>query len=109
MKWHELSWPEIEAQDKETVLVIPLGSCEQHGRHLPLFVDSLQLQALVDRLEARLPREMVALPVLWLGASHHHLDFPGALRGAGFQTERAAGAGGGRSGSPCRRSWARAC
>ncbi len=79
MLWAELSWDEIDRLDKSLPVVIPLGSCEQHGKHLPLFVDTLQVAALADKLEERLQDKVVLLPTLWLGASDHHRDFPGRL------------------------------
>ncbi len=71
MLWHELTSVEIDALDRETPIVIPIASCEQHGRHLPVFTDSLQLGEIVNRVEARLHDKVVFAPVLWLGASHH--------------------------------------
>jgi creatinine amidohydrolase len=35
MLWHERSWPQIQALDKNLPVVVPLGSIEQHGHHLP--------------------------------------------------------------------------
>ena len=79
MLWHEQSWPKMAEVDKNLPVVVPLGSCEQHGRHLPLFVDSLQVEAVASRVEQQMgPRALLA-PTLWLGASHHHLDFPGTI------------------------------
>ena len=48
MLWHEQTWPAIQAVDKEKVVLVPLGSLEQHGHHLPLFVDTMQVQAVAD-------------------------------------------------------------
>lgn len=79
MRWEQLSWPEIDALDRDTPVVVPLGAVEQHGRHLPLGVDTLQVTAIADRVEAALAREVAVLPTLWLGSSHHHRDFPGTL------------------------------
>lgn len=79
MKWNEQSWSQIAEIDKETVVVIPLGACEQHGRHLPLSVDSLLIEEMADRLDEKLGRTILTLPVLWLGSSHHHIDFPGTV------------------------------
>jgi len=79
MLWHHLSSPQIDALDRSLPVVVPLGSCEQHGRHLPLWVDSMQVQAVVDRVEPRLGDRAVFLPTLWLGSSHHHLDYPGTI------------------------------
>lgn len=79
MLWQELTSPEIGRLDRDLPVLIPLASCEQHGRHLPVFTDTLQLEALVARIEQLRSDRLVALPTLWLGASHHHMDFPGTL------------------------------
>lgn len=79
MLWHELSSPQIGALNRDIPIVIPLASCEQHGRHLPVFVDTFQLQEVMQHLEANAGDRIVCAPTLWLGASHHHMDFPGAI------------------------------
>jgi len=79
MLWHELNSAQIGTLDRDIPVVIPIASCEQHGRHLPVFTDTLQLQEITTRVEKRLNDKIVMAPVLWLGASHHHLDSPGAL------------------------------
>ena len=73
-----LTWPEIGsllASGCRTV-VVPLGATEQHGPHLPLATDSTIAAALAGRLCARVP-EALAAPVVALGCSAEHLDFPG--------------------------------
>jgi len=79
MLWHEQSWPTIEALDKNLPVMIPLGSLEQHGKHLPLFVDSMQVESVAREAEKRLADRVLLLPTLWLGCSEHHLDFPGTV------------------------------
>jgi creatinine amidohydrolase len=80
MKLAELKRPDVERMDKShKVAVVPLGSLEQHGRHLPLFTDSLLGDTIAQRVEADLPETVVLLPVQWLGSSHHHLRFPGTV------------------------------
>jgi len=79
MWWHEKSWPMIEAAPKEMPVVVPIGACEQHGRHLPVFVDTIQVSAIAERIEKRLSDRVIVAPTLWLGSSHHHLDFPGTI------------------------------
>jgi creatinine amidohydrolase len=75
-----LSWPELEgllASGARTA-VVPLGSTEQHGPHLPYATDTLVAEALAARFCARVP-EAVALPALPLGCADEHLGFPGTL------------------------------
>ena len=79
MKWHELKWPTVQSMDKQIPVLIPLGSVEQHGYHLPLVTDTAQVVAIAEGVEARLGDCVLLLPTLWLGSSHHHLAFPGTL------------------------------
>ena len=69
-----MRWPAIG----QPVVVIPLGSCEQHGPHLPLDTDSQIAEALARRLvEARMG--LVLAPTVPFGASWEHAGFPGLL------------------------------
>jgi creatinine amidohydrolase len=79
MLWHELTWREVDALSKELPVVIPLAACEQHGHHLPVFVDTIQVTAIAERVERQMADQMLLLPTLWLGSSHHHKDFPGTI------------------------------
>jgi len=79
MLWHEQPWPRIQSLDKDLPVVVPLGSIEQHGRHLPLIVDTAQVTAIAERAEASLGDSALFLPTLWLGCSEHHMDFPGTV------------------------------
>jgi creatinine amidohydrolase len=79
MLWHEKSWPELKSIDKETPVIVPLGSIEQHGHALPLVVDTLQVSTVADRAEKTLADRALFLPTQWLGCSHHHKDFPGTV------------------------------
>lgn len=80
MKLAHMTWPEMEKVDrKKTVLVAPYAACEQHGPHLPFYVDTFLCTAVADGVEAALPEQVLLLPTQWLGASAHHLPFFGTL------------------------------
>ena len=74
-----LNWPAIEALDRNTPVVFPVAALEQHGRHLPLFTDSLLLDEIMRRTAERVGDRVLFAPLMWLGNSDHHLDFPGTL------------------------------
>lgn len=71
--------PEVELVSRDTVVVIPTGSLEQHGPHLPLFTDTLLATAVAKELERSMPQDVLLTPGFWLGASSHHLAFCGTL------------------------------
>jgi creatinine amidohydrolase len=80
MRLAELTAPEIRDLSRDgTLVVAPIAACEQHSRHLPVFTDSILCGAVADGLEAALPNDVLLLPLLWLGASEHHLPFGGTL------------------------------
>lgn len=79
MKLAFATWPEVEAFDRAGVVLIPTGSCEQHGHHLPLFTDSILVTAVAEAAESRLAGKILLTPTIWLGASRHHLGFAGSL------------------------------
>src|SRR5579862_8917957 len=75
----ELTWQDVAALSRDVTILVPTGSLEQHGPHLPLFTDSLIVTAVAEAVEKRLPSQVLVTPTLWLGASGHHLKFPGSL------------------------------
>jgi creatinine amidohydrolase len=77
-----MSWPAVKAVSKDVPVVVPIAAVEQHGRHLPVFTDSMLLGEVVRRAAEALQDRVVWAPLLWLGNSHHHLDFPGTLSAA---------------------------
>ncbi len=80
MRYGECRWPEIEALDKDcVVVVVPIASLEQHGHHLPLLTDTFLATAVAERVHERMADRILLTPTLWLGASDHHLDFPGTV------------------------------
>lgn len=75
----ELTWPAVERISKDTPVIVPIASLEQHGDHLPLYTDSLLLGEIVGRVEKSSAADVLIAPMMWLGNSDHHLDFPGTL------------------------------
>jgi mycofactocin system creatininase family protein len=60
------------------ILVVPVGSCEQHGPHLPLHTDTVVATALARGLAAE-RRDCVVSPPLTITASGEHHGFAGTL------------------------------
>ena len=74
MRLEHARWPDLPSLS-DRIFVVPLGSLEQHGKHLPVFTDSLIIGNVADRVEALRSERVVMLPVQWLGHSPHHRRF----------------------------------
>jgi|ERR1035437_4327 mycofactocin precursor peptide peptidase len=70
-------WPQVDRSDRR-LLIVPVGSLEQHGPHLPLDTDSRIATAVAGAVHARLPQVGLA-PCIPIGASGEHAGFPGTL------------------------------
>jgi mycofactocin system creatininase family protein len=68
------TWTELP---ERPLVVVPVGSTEQHGPHLPLETDTLIATAVARRVAVRLGGYVA--PSLSIGASAEHQDFPGVL------------------------------
>jgi len=75
----ELNWPRVAALSKDTPVIIPVAALEQHGHHMPVFTDSMLLGEVVRRAHERLGDKVLVAPLMWLGNSHHHMDFAGTM------------------------------
>jgi creatinine amidohydrolase len=80
MELTDLAWPAVAALPKTTPVIFPIAALEQHGRHMPVFTDSLLLGEVIRRVKLTpVAAQCLFAPLQWLGNSHHHMDFPGTL------------------------------
>lgn len=82
MRFAQMTAPEIGETDRRCLVVVPVGSTEQHGPHLPVDTDTRLVTAVAEALEGQ--EDILLAPTLWLGHSPHHLSFGGTLS-AGHQ------------------------
>jgi len=79
-RYNRLTWEEMnEAIGLQKVVILPTGSTEQHGRHLPLDVDSFLCESVCLEVGRRIPERVLILPVVSYGLNMHHIDFPGTI------------------------------
>ncbi|GGL23300.1 amidase [Halarchaeum grantii] len=72
----DAAWPDLEAYfEAESLAIVPLGSTEQHGPHLPLATDHLIAEAFGDEAAER--TGYLRVPTVRVGVSPHHRQFPG--------------------------------
>jgi creatinine amidohydrolase len=82
VRLEEMSWPAVASVAPAVPVVVPIAAVEQHGRHLPIFTDSMLLGEVVRMASEILGDRVVWTPLVWLGNSHHHLHFAGTLSAA---------------------------
>lgn len=81
--WAGKPYAEIvsEAERDGSIAVVPVGSVEQHGHHMPVATDSILVEAVArlgaERVEDSVP--IVVTPTVWTGNSPHHLPFGGTI------------------------------
>lgn len=75
-----LTWPEInQAVEAKKVVLLPIGSTEQHGHHLPLDVDNFLARSVCLAAARLAPRETLVMPTIPYGYNEHAQDFPGTI------------------------------
>ena len=74
----EMTWTDVREYLKESdMVIIPIGSTEQHGPHLPLGTDYYEAMGMSKLISAQ--TGVVVAPVLLAGYSEYHSGFPGSL------------------------------
>jgi mycofactocin precursor peptide peptidase len=76
----DTTWDQVPTRP---IVLVPLGSTEQHGPHLPFATDaviaSAVAQAAAPAIEAALRHPTLVAPTVPFGASGEHQDFPGTV------------------------------
>jgi creatinine amidohydrolase/Fe(II)-dependent formamide hydrolase-like protein len=79
--WGELTWPEAKDRFQQVdIALLPVGSVEQHGPHLPLDTDAFDANYLALRVaDACSDPKPLVLPNISYGVSYHHDEFEGTV------------------------------
>ncbi|MEM1574250.1 MAG: creatininase family protein [Candidatus Methanomethylicaceae archaeon] len=78
----KMTWPEVKERLKETdMVIIPIGSIEQHGPALPLNTDTYIAYMIAKKVAKKVAKDIkpVIAPPIYFGFSDHHMDFPGTI------------------------------
>lgn len=79
-RYNHLTWEEMnDAIERQPVVLLPVGSTEQHGPHLPLDVDVFLCEQVCLETARRAPGRVLVLPPVSYGLNLHHIDFPGTI------------------------------
>ena len=76
----DVTWTDLWNLAPRPIIAIPVGSCEQHGPHLPLDTDSRIAEALAEGLATSFePGDVLIGPTIGATSSGEHAGFPGTL------------------------------
>ena len=79
-RYNRLTWDEMnDAIAMQKVVILPTGSTEQHGKHLPLDTDVFLSESVCLEVGRRAPDRVLVLPPIAYGLNLHHIDFPGTI------------------------------
>jgi len=75
----EMTWEEIQQKIESSLntIILPFGSTEQHGPHLPVGTDTMVAMTLAR--DAAQETGVLVAPPLWFGWSPHHMVLPGTI------------------------------
>lgn len=80
---NKLTWPELaEAKNDLASVIIPVGSTEQHGPHLPFDTDTFTSITIAERCAADCQSSglrVLVTPAVSFGVSWYHMDFAGTM------------------------------
>ena len=82
IEWRKLRADELREQARrDAMVIVPVGSLEQHGPHLPVEVDSVLGEATAHRTAHIVAKTepVLVLPMMWTGISEHHMTFGGTI------------------------------
>jgi creatinine amidohydrolase len=78
--YQHYTWPEMaEVVKKQPVVVLPIGSVEDHGPHLPLDTDNFLIWNICEEAAKRADGGILLMPLVPYGFETHHMDFPGTI------------------------------
>lgn len=74
------TWVELgEVAKRQPVVVLPIGSVEDHGPHLPLDVDNFLIWTICEEAAKRAQGDILLMPIIPFGFETHHMDFHGTI------------------------------
>ena len=82
VEWQKLRAHELRGlADRDATVIMPVGSMEQHGPHLPVQVDTLLAGEIARRAALRLAERLpvVVTPTVWMGLAEHHMTLGGTF------------------------------
>ena len=79
MRLANMTWPQVETYFKtRDMVILPIGSIECHGRHMPLGTDTIVPDKILDLFEEK-NNDILIMPTMPYGATGFLAPFPGTV------------------------------
>jgi len=79
-RYEDLTWPEMnQAVEAGLIPVLPVGTMEQHGPHLPVKMDRWTATEVAKAAVERHQDRLLLMPAVAYGYTTHVMDFPGSI------------------------------
>ena len=80
VRWSALTSAAVaEFAARDSFVIVPVGSIEQHGPHLRLHEDIANALALAESAAQASPHPVLVAPPVWWGMAPHHMGFAGTI------------------------------
>ena len=81
MRLQLMTWPEVKSYlGRSKGVIVPIGSTEQHGNHLPINTDASDCFAIAQRAARAIDEfPVLVMPVIWTGYSPMHMSYPSTI------------------------------
>ena len=79
-RFQDMTWPEVnEAVTRGVIPLLPVGTVEQHGHHLPVKIDNWTSTEICEEAAKRSNGRIMVMPSVSYGYTSHVMDFPGTV------------------------------
>jgi creatinine amidohydrolase len=83
LEFSSLTAPQLNAMAaRDAIIIVPVGSTEQHGPHLPVMVDYRLATEVARRGALKLAaagHPVLVTPTVWTGFAEHHMELGGTI------------------------------
>jgi len=79
LKWDRITWQQLQ-NNRDGIVIIPAGSVEQHGPHLPIGTDTFIAESLAEKLAEKIQdKKLIIAPSICYTYAKLNSNYPGTV------------------------------
>ena len=79
LKWDRLTWQQLQ-NNRDGIVIIPAGSVEQHGPHLPIGTDTFIAESLAEKIAEKIQdKKLIIAPSIFYTYAKLNSNYPGTV------------------------------